>query len=271
MKQPSTRIILWPRGAPGAEGEAIADVPLIEVYVPENGNGAGVLVCPGGGYGMLALDHEGAQVARWLNERGFAAFVLHYRVAPYKHPLPLRDAQRAMRTIRSRAHEWRLNDEKIGIWGFSAGGHLAACCATQWDDGYPRSSDLIEAASCRVDFAVLAYPVITMSGEFMHGGSRDNLLGGNPSPELAERMSPEKHVSDRTPPTFLFHTADDDVVPVQNSIAFYAALQSQGILSELHVYEHGVHGVGLAQDDNILSTWPERLETWLRARVGEAA
>jgi acetyl esterase/lipase len=205
--QSSTRIELWPNGAPGALGEAESDIPFIDAYLPETGNGAAVLVCPGGGYGMLALDHEGTQVAHWLSERGFAAFVLHYRSAPYKHPIPLKDAQRALRLVRSRAREWKLDDEKIGVWGFSAGGHLAACCATMWDEGQPRSSDAVEAASSRPDFAVLAYPVITMIEDFMHRGSRDNLLGENPDPELARRMSPDHQVNERTPPTFCFTPA----------------------------------------------------------------
>lgn len=262
----STRIVLWPRGAPGAEGETIADVPLVEVFLPPNdqANGAAVLVCPGGGYGFLSLENEGSQPAQWLVERGFAAFVLHYRIAPrYGHPFPLRDAQRALRTIRSRAHEWKLDDDKIGIWGFSAGGHLAASCATNWDEGQPRSSDLVEASSCRPDFAVLAYPVISFVEEWTHIGSRDNLIGKSFKPELAERLSPEKHVDERTPPTFLFHTTADDVVPVQNSIAFYQSLQAHNVATELHVYEDGPHGVGLAQDDAVLSTWTERLESWL--------
>ncbi len=264
----STRIELWPFGAPGALSEEEIDKPHLDFYAPQKPNGGAVIVCPGGGYGFLALDHEGAQIAQWLNDRGFAAFVLHYRIAPrYKHPIPLLDAQRALRVVRNRAEEWNIESDKIGIWGFSAGGHLAACCATLFDEGQRRASDLIDTVSCRPSFCVLAYPVVSMRESWMHEGSRDNLIGANASEELALKMSPEANVSPETPPTFLFHTADDDVVPSQNSVAFYLALREQNVPAELHIYERGAHGVGLALDDATLASWTRRLHFWLRRKM----
>lgn len=263
----STRIDLWPHGAPGALGEDEGDAPFVDAYIPENGNGGAVVVCPGGGYGFLALDHEGEQIARWLNERGFAAFVLHYRIAPrYKHPMPMLDAQRALRLVRNRAAEWNIDSDKIGIWGFSAGGHLAATCATLFDEGQRRASDPTDTVSCRPSFCVLAYPVVSMTQSWMHKGSRDNLIGENPSAELALKMSPETNVSPETPPTFLFHTGEDDV-RAENSLAFYQSLRTHGVPAEIHIYERGAHGLGLAQDVSYLRDWPGVLELWLRHRI----
>lgn len=264
----STRIDLWPLDAPGAMGEEVEDKPFLDFYEPKKPNGGAVIVCPGGGYEFLSLDYEGAQVAQWLTDLGFAAFVLHYRIAPrYKHPIPLMDAQRALRVVRNRAEEWKVESDKIGVWGFSAGGHLAACCATLFDEGQRRASDVTDRVSCRPSFCVLAYPVISMRENYMHEGSRDNLIGAAASEEMALKMSPEANVSPETPPTFLFHTADDDVVPSQNSAAFYLALRAQNVPAELHIYESGAHGVGLAQDDPALASWTRRLQFWLRARI----
>ena len=258
--------LLWPGGAPGALGSADTDKPSITIRLadPAKANGAAVVVCPGGGYGHLAVDHEGMQIAAWLNERGISAFVLKYRLGPaYNHPAPLQDAQRAIRIARSRAQEFKIDPNKIGIWGFSAGGHLASSAGTHFDDGNASASDLIDRASSRPDFMVLAYPVISMSNEYVHQGSRRNLLGASYSPALAEQLSSEKQVTPRTPPAFLFHTTDDATVPVENSVLMYLALRKNKVPAELHVYQKGRHGVGLAPNDPILSTWSARLADWL--------
>ncbi|HVF84398.1 MAG TPA: alpha/beta hydrolase [Abditibacteriaceae bacterium] len=274
--QSSTRIELWPGGAPNAAGNEAADKPFMDVYLPQNGNGAAVLVCPGGGYAFLAADHEGEQVARWLNEQGIAAFVLHYRIAPrYGFPAPQQDAQRALRLIRARAEEFGVRSEAIGIWGFSAGGHLAATCATVFDRDEFRvveySNDETQGVSSRPNFAVLCYPVVSMREAWMHSGSRDNLIGGNARDELAQLMSPDKQVSAQTPPTFLFHTGEDSGVPVENSLSFYQALRKHNIAAELHVFERGAHGVGLAQDDTSLKLWPSLLANWLQTTIAQSS
>jgi acetyl esterase/lipase len=261
-------ILLWPNGAPGAAGNEEKDKPTLTVFLPPAGkaNGAAAVVCPGGGYGALAVDHEGKQVAEWLNSLGVTAFMLKYRLAPrYHHPAPLQDAQRAMRTVRARAKEWNVDPKRIGIWGFSAGGHLASTVATHFDNGHP-AEDPIEEASCRPDFAILAYPVISMERPYTHVGSRQNLLGQNPDPALVENLSNDKQVTSETPPTFLFHTNADSGVLPENSVLFYLALRKAKVPSELHIYEKGPHGVGLAPADSILSTWKDRLADWMRQR-----
>lgn len=261
-------LLLWPEGAPGAVGSDDKDKPAIFVHkpAPEKANGAAVIICPGGGYGHLAVTYEGHEVADWYNEYGVTGFVLRYRLAPrYKHPSPMQDVQRAIRTVRANAKEWGLDPNRIGVMGFSAGGHLASTAATHFDDGDSAAKDEIDRVSCRPDFAVLAYPVITF-GEFTHSGSRDNLLGKNPDPKLVELMSNEKQVTEKTPPTFLFHTGTDTAVPPENSLLFYAAMRKAKVPAELHVYEEGRHGVGLATKDPTLSTWPECLATWLEHR-----
>ena len=260
---------LWPGKAPGALGEGDVDRPTLTAYLPAVGRGVGaaVIVLPGGGYRNLSMGHEGEDVARWLNARGIAAFVLRYRLGPrYQHPVPLTDARRAVRTVRARARTLGLREDRIGIWGFSAGGHLASSVST--DPGTPdaKSADAIERQSARPDFAVLAYPVIFMTGPFAHAGSRRALLG-EPVPEaLAEQLSTDRRVDARSPPTFLFHTTNDASVPVENSLAYFAALRRARVPAELHVYERGKHGVGLAPGDALLSGWPDRLESWLRGR-----
>jgi len=193
------------------------------------------------------------------------AFILKYRLAPrYHHPAMMEDAQRALRYVRSHASEFGIAPDRIGIWGFSAGGHLASTAATHFDAGNPAAADLVERASSRPDFAILAYPVITCSESFKHEGSCKNLLGDNPDPRLADYLSNEKQVSAQAPPTFLFHTNDDDGVPAENSVAFYLALRRARVPAELHICEHGPHGVGLAPKDPVLSTWTQRLADWLR-------
>jgi acetyl esterase/lipase len=245
----------------------------LTTYLPaqDKAVGTAVIVCPGGGYGALADNHEGKQIAAWLNDRGVAAFILRYRIVTPKrpaplHPAPMLDVQRAIRTVRARAKDYGIPSDRIGIWGFSAGGHLASTAATHFDAGHPDNPDLIEKVSCRPDFAILGYPVITMDQAVTHGGSRKNLLGTDPDPKLVELMSNDKQVTKDSPPTFLFHTDDDKAVPSMNSILFYTALKKHGVPAELHIYVHGKHGVGLAQDDPVLSTWPQRLEAWLMGR-----
>jgi acetyl esterase/lipase len=247
--------LLWPNGAPGALGTADEDKPSITPYLAKSPNGTAVIVCPGGGYGALAMDHEGVQIAKWLNSLGISAFVLKYRLGPkYHHPAMIHDAQRAIRTVRSRAEAMHIQPDRIGIWGFSAGGHLASTAATHFDSGDPNAADPIDRAGSRPDFAILAYPVISL-GEFAHVGSRNNLLGKNPDPKLVEDLSNDLRVTAQTPPTFLFHTTADAAVPVENSVRFYLALRKAGVPAELHIFQNGPHGVGLAPTDATLSAW----------------
>jgi acetyl esterase/lipase len=260
-------IPLWPEGAPGALGDTAADQPALRVCLPADASRAdmGVVVCPGGGYGTLALDHEGRQIAEWLNARGIAAFILRYRLGPrYHHPAPLLDAQRAIRYVRDNADRFGITPRKLGIWGFSAGGHLASTAGTHFDGGNPQAPDPIDRQSSRPDFMILAYPVISLTDEYTHGGSRRNLLGPDPAPELVENLSNERQVTGDTPPAFLFHTDEDKVVPAENSVVFYLALRKAKVPAELHIFQRRDHGVGLAQNDPILSVWPVLLEGWLR-------
>jgi acetyl esterase/lipase len=259
--------LLWPKGAPGATGDTDKDKPSVTVYLPpaDKATGTAVVVCPGGGYGALAMGHEGKDVAAWLTARGVAAFVLKYRIAPYKHPAPMQDAQRAIRTVRARAEEWGVDPRRVGVWGFSAGGHLASTVSTHFDDGKADSDDPVERVGCRPDFSILCYPVIDLNPPVAHMGSRKNLLGDNPDDKQVESLCNEKQVTKDTPPTFLFHTGDDGAVPVENSILYYEACRKAGVPAELHVYEHGPHGVGLAPNDPVLASWPDRLEAWMKA------
>jgi acetyl esterase/lipase len=258
--------LLWPNGAPGALGTADEDKPSITPYLAKSPNGTAVVVCPGGGYGALAMDHEGVQIAKWLNSLGISAFVLKYRLGPkYHHPAMINDAQRAIRTVRSRAEVLHIQPDRIGIWGFSAGGHLASTAATHFDSGDPNAADPIDRAGSRPDFAILSYPVISL-GEFAHVGSRNNLLGKNPDPKLVEDLSNDLRVTAQTPPTFLFHTTADATVPVENSVRFYLALRKAGVPAELHIFQNGPHGVGLAPTDATLSAWGGLLANWLRER-----
>ncbi len=261
---------LWPNGAPGAQGTAEKDIPALMAFPApkDKATGCGVVVCPGGGYGGLAMDHEGHQIVAWMNERGINAWILRYRLGSqgYHHPIQKGDVARAIRTVRSMAAKTGTDPSRIGVMGFSAGGHLASTAATHFDDGDANSADPIDRVSSRPDFAILCYPVITMEKPFTHEGSRRNLLGPDNfnNDELVQLLSNQKRVTEKTPPTFLFHTLEDPVVPVENALDFYAALRRAGNkASELHVYQNGPHGVGLAQADPILKSWPDRLHDWM--------
>lgn len=247
--------LLWPEGAPGALGTEDADKPSLTFWLAPNPNGAAVLVCPGGGYGGLAMDHEGKQVAEWFNSFGVSAFILKYRLGPkYHHPVMLNDARRAISIIRTRAAELKVDPRKIGVMGFSAGGHLASTLSTHFQEGE------------RPDFSILVYPVISFTTIYTHSGSMRNLLGQNPDPALVWNLSNELQVTSQTPPTFLFHTSGDTGVPPENSILYYLALRKAGVPAEMHIYQEGRHGVGLAPKDPVLSTWPARLKDWLGVR-----
>jgi acetyl esterase/lipase len=262
-----SNILLWPQGAPGALGNTETDIPLLEPF-PAPGPikvPTAVIVCPGGGYAHLAITYEGEDVARWLNTLGISGFVLKYRLGPrYHHPIEIGDAQRAIRYVRAHAKELGIEPNRIGIWGFSAGGHLAASTGTHFDPGKTDSPDPIERESSRPDFMILAYPVITMKDPYAHAGSRTNLLGNNPDPSLVELLSNELQVKPDTPPAFLFHTTEDKTVPVENSVEFYLALRKAGVPAEMHIYLKGRHGVGLAPNDPVLSKWPGQLADWLK-------
>ncbi len=265
--EPGT-IRLWEGAAPGAQGTAPEDIPTLTLYVPAagTGNGSAIVVCPGGGYGGLA-DHEGKPIAEWLNTLGVTAFVLKYRLGPkYHHPVEIGDAQRAIRLVRSRAAEWKVDISRIGIIGFSAGGHLASTAATHFDDGNSAAPDPIDKVSCRPNIAILGYPVITMTDPYTHSGSRNNLLGPNQPAALIENLSNEKQVTAKTPPCFILQTSDDAVVPCENALMFAMACHKAGVPVELHMYEHGPHGIGLGGNDPILSTWPKLCAQWLGKR-----
>jgi acetyl esterase/lipase len=262
-------VVLWPVGAPGALGDGDEDKPTLTVFLPASPNPTrtGVVVAPGGGYQHLAIDKEGFAVARWLNEKGVAAFVLTYRLGPrYHYPIELEDAQRAIRTVRANAAAYGVATDHIGMWGSSAGGHLTATAGTKYDAGKPSSSDEIERQGCRPDFLVLAYPVITFEPPFVHGGSKKYLLGNHPNARLVQSLSAERQVTALTPPTFLFATTDDGVVPVMNSVAFYEALIEAKVPAEMHLFQHGAHGAGLAVDNPALNVWSELLIKWMRER-----
>ena len=259
---------LWPAGAPGAKGANTNDIPTLTPYLVAGENKPAVVICPGGGYGGLA-PHEGQDYAQWLNQQGISAFVLKYRLgsAGYRHPIMLGDAQRALRLVRGNAKEWRVDPKRVGIMGSSAGGHLASTALTHFDAGKPDASDPIDKESCRPDFGILCYAVITM-GEHTHQGSRKNLLGENPDPALIELLSNEKHVTKDTPPCFLWHTWEDKGVKIENSLQFAAALVRADVPFDLHVYEKGRHGIGLNDKPPFANAhpWSRDLVFWFKAR-----
>ena len=267
MQDPQT-ILLWPTGAPGALGQEDADKPALTVYMPPNTTGpmTAVIVAPGGSYARLSMNLEGRAPANYLNTLGIAAFVLRYRLGPrYHHPIELGDAQRAIRLVRSRAAEWHIAPDRIGMMGFSAGGHLASSAATHVEAGRPDAADPIDRVSSRPDFTVLGYPVISFVEPWTHQGSKTNLLGDAPDPALARSLSSETQVAASTPPAFIYHTNADATVPVENAVAYFLALRKAGVPAELHVFRNGPHGTGLAQQDPALAEWPRLLANWLRA------
>jgi acetyl esterase/lipase len=262
--------LLWPNGAPLAKGESDNDKPTVAIYPApkETATGAAIVVCPGGGYGGLAMSHEGRDVAEWMNDLGITAFVLKYRHrnTGYGHPAPMLDAQRAVRFARAKAGDYQIDHDRIGIIGFSAGGHLASTVGTHFDKGKSDAADEIDRVSCRPDFMILVYPVISLTTDYAHRGSKHNLLGENPDPKLVESLSNELQVTAQTPPTFLVHTSGDMGVPAENSVLFYMALRRAKVPAELHIYEKGGHGFGLAPNDPVLATWTKRCADWLRGR-----
>jgi acetyl esterase/lipase len=281
-----TSINLWPGGVPGfilnqdyTEKETVVEglstryekvtSPTIMPYLPsgDKATGAAVLICPGGGYSGLAFNHEGHAIARWLNENGIAGIILKYRlpsdlIMKDKSVGPLQDVQEALRTIRRNAAKWNIDPQKIGVMGFSAGGHLASTLSTHFGEKVYEPKD---NTSARPDFSILIYPVITMDSSFTHAGSRRNLIGQNPSPEQILRFSNEKQINEKTPPAFIVHSADDKTVPVTNSIRYYEGLVKFGIPSELHIFQKGGHGYGLAVNRETQSAWPELCIRWLKA------
>jgi acetyl esterase/lipase len=263
---------LWPGAAPGALGTNDHDIPTLTVFLPDpaKATGAAMVVCPGGGYEHLA-PHEGATYAIWLTNQGIAAFVLKYRLGSdgYRHPIELEDAARAVRLVRTRAGVWKLDPKRVGIIGSSAGGHLASTLMTHFDLGNAADRDPVERESCRPDFGVLVYPVITMQAGLTHAGSRNNLLGKDPPPELVALLSNELQVTKETPPCFIFHGDEDTTVPVENSLNFAAALRRAGVPYELHIYEKGKHGIGLGSHTYTpeqFHPWVRDCELWLKAR-----
>lgn len=272
---PSRNLPLWNGTAPLATGTNFGteiqttDIPSIDIFLPaSNPTKTAVLVIPGGGYQHESLVKEGSAIAQWLNARGVAAFVLHYRVAPYTYPAPLLDGMRAMRVIRSHATEFGFGEDRIGVWGFSAGGHLSSVLATHFDEVLQGTESLptdeTDKLSDKPAFAVLSYPVITMDPTFTHMGSHDALLGKTPDPKMVAMFSSELQVSDKTPPVFLFATTDDKTVPVMNSVRFYEACAAHHVEVEMHLYEHGPHGLGLAQGRPGVEKWTEALAAWMQ-------
>jgi acetyl esterase/lipase len=266
LQEPQT-IPLWQGKAPGAVGDEDLDKPSLTIYMPPNTTGpmTAVIIAPGGSYRALSMNLEGRAPANFLNSIGVAAFVLKYRLGPrYHHPIELGDAQRAIRTVRSRATDWHIAPDRIGIMGYSAGGHLASTASTHFDAGDAKAADLIDRVSSRPDFAVLCYAVVSMTEPWTHQGSKTNLLGENPGGELARSLSNEAQVTAQTPPTFLYQTNADTVVPAENSVAYYLALRKAGVPAEMHIFRNGPHGTGLGMTDPALSEWPRLLANWLR-------
>ena len=263
-------IPLWTGDAPGAVGDSTADRPTMTVTLPPHArpNGTFVVVLPGGGYREVATATEGARAVRWLDSLGIASAVVRYRVAPrYHYPQIVQDAARAIRLVRAHAPEWGLDTARIGVLGFSAGGHLAATLGTHFDSGDSRATDLVERRSSRPSFMLLVYPLITMDSATTHWRSRLALLGPHPAPALVYALSEEKHVTAETPPAFLVTTNDDTLVPSENAVAMYAALHRAGVPAGLHIYDThrgGRHGFAMATPDSSLSTWPRMMELWMR-------
>lgn len=267
---------LWPGGAPGSSGQTeVGDVPeLMFTRVESDAPTAAVVILPGGGYHGHAMDHEGHQFAEWFRSLGVSSAICTYRLRGkgnagkgYGHPYPMLDAQRAIQTVRSRAKELNIDPERIGVIGFSAGGHLCSTVSTHFAEVDASADDPIARVSSRPDFSILCYPVIAFDQQHTHKGSQRNLLGENPDPKLIELLSNERQVSEQTPPTFLFHTVEDKPVPVENSIQYFRACQQHGVPVEMHLFQEGRHGLGLAQSQPGAAQWPTLCEAWLR-RMG---
>jgi acetyl esterase/lipase len=269
MQLPRAEFPLWTGDAPGALGKEAKDIPTLTPYFapPGKSTGAAFIICPGGGYAALA-PHEGFQYAIWLNEQGVTGFVLKYRLGSsgYKHPAMMQDVQRAIRYVRANAGIWRLDPNRIGVMGSSAGGHLAATALTHFNAGDSGAADAIDRVSSQPNLGILCYPVITM-GPDTHSGSKRYLLGDNPDPGLVELLSNEKQVTKDTPPVFIFHTFEDVTVKVENSMNFAAALRSHGVPFELHIYPKGAHGMGLGSaqwDPGSRHPWTHACALWLK-------
>jgi acetyl esterase/lipase len=257
---------LWTDGAPGAVGSEEEDKPHLEIF---GASGAGphtaVIVCPGGGYRFLAYEKEGTRIAEWLNLRGVTAFVLTYRLAPrYHYPAPILDGYRSVRWVRSHARQYNIAPDRIGMWGFSAGGHLAGVVGTHFDGGDAQAADPIDRVSDRPDFVISSYGGLTLRAGVAKPTAMSSLIGEHPSQELKDDMSPDLHVTTKTPPYFIYATTPDQSVPVLSSVVFYTALVKAGVPAEMHIFQEGPHGTGLAQGYAALSAWPELLENWLR-------
>ncbi len=280
-------IPLWPEGvpaavradAPAAKGpigdeknvdghQSNISVPTLTVYAPavDRPNGTAVIICPGGGYGNLSTNREGVQYANWLSTLGVTSFVLKYRLGEFGHPAPLQDVLRAVRLVRSRAAEFKINPAHLGVMGSSAGGHLAASAGTLFDHADGKTGAPLDAVNARPDFLILMYPVITMDDPVAHAGSRKALLGTSPAPALLQLMSVEKQVTSATPPTLLIHTQEDQAVPIENSILFFQALTRAHVPAEFYAFEHGTHGMGMKAEFGTASDWPKRAEEWFRHR-----
>ncbi len=264
-------IALWPGGAPGALGTGTNDVPTVTPYLPDpaKATGAALVVCPGGGYGGLA-PHEGNDYALFLNREGITCFVLKYRLGShgYRHPVMLQDAARAVRWVRANAATYNLDVKRVGIMGSSAGGHLTSTLMTHFDLGQAQAADPVDRQSSRPDLGILCYPVITMEA-FGHAGSRRNLLGEFPTAEQVQLLSNEKQVSPGTPPAFIWHTYEDQAVPVRNALEFASALERHGVPFDLHIYKQGRHGIGLAAkppEFEIPHPWAKDLVFWLKSQ-----
>jgi len=266
-------IRLWSGKAPGATGDADADIPILKVYLPKRSQTprTAIVICPGGGYRSLVLNSEGEAVAQWLSQLGVAGFVLKYRLPGngYRYPIPLLDARRALALVRSRANEWKVDPHRVGVMGFSAGGHLASALSTHFTIGDPNASSPIDRISNRPDFTILLYPVISMQDErLVHKGSRDNLLGPNPDARLLAKLSNETQVTAETPPAFIACADDDAKVSPENSVDYYLALHRAGVPAEMHVFEKGGHGFANPNKSQSLArdTWRARCADWMRSR-----
>ena len=271
----NTVIPLWPEDVPNgrtnAPDEEVANnrivnvnKPTLTIYTPDKPCHTAVIFCPGGGYHHLTIGENGGEETKWLNSLGVTVFILKYRMKEYGHPAPLQDVLRAVRLVRSRAAEFGVATNCIGLLGQSAGGHLAACAATLWDSPEGRTGAPLDKVSARPDFAMLVYPVITMDNSHTHKGSRQYLLGEHPAPELVEHLSLERQVRPNTPPIFLAATMADKAVPVENTLNFYQALKDAGVPAEMHVYAQGSHGDSLDRQYGPTAEWPQRAAEWLR-------